>query len=184
MTVAAPLDLRGAAVHPCLRPRDFALQPGNQGGHAPGGLVGLLGERSIDVNAHKSRNGSRRWGNPKYQQDSDPRTSGLGFAVTNHPAALEVLRRWRSPRFVFVNSMSDHFPCQRPDRARARRVRLRPAARVTGVAKEVRRPRHCPQRVGGEGTGIVALVSASVPTAEAARDRLRFRARHMPLNSL
>jgi protein gp37 len=48
-------------------------------------------------------------GQPKYQRDGDPRTSGLGFGVTVHPAELEVPRRWRRPRVIFVNSMSDLF---------------------------------------------------------------------------
>jgi len=45
----------------------------------------------------------------KYQNDGDPRTSGPGFGVTVHPAALEQPRKWRSPKVVFVNSMSDLF---------------------------------------------------------------------------
>ncbi len=48
-------------------------------------------------------------GNPKYQADGDPRTSGPGFAVTEHPAALALPHRWAAPRLVFVNSMSDLF---------------------------------------------------------------------------
>jgi len=48
-------------------------------------------------------------GNPKYQNDGDPRTSGPGFAVTEHPDALNLPRQWASPRVVFVNSMSDLF---------------------------------------------------------------------------
>lgn len=32
-----------------------------------------------------------------------------GFAVTLHPDLLDVPRRWRAPRLVFVNSMSDLF---------------------------------------------------------------------------
>src|SRR5260370_30724778 len=46
-------------------------------------------------------------GQPKYQIDGDPRTSGPGFGVTVHPGALEIPLRWRRPRLVFVNSMSD-----------------------------------------------------------------------------
>lgn len=46
-------------------------------------------------------------GNPKYQNDGDPRTSGPGFGLSIHPDALDLPRRWRSPRTVFVNSMSD-----------------------------------------------------------------------------
>lgn len=46
-------------------------------------------------------------GNPKYQKDGDPRTSGPGFGVSMHEDALDLPRRWRLPRVVFVNSMSD-----------------------------------------------------------------------------
>jgi protein gp37 len=48
-------------------------------------------------------------GSPKYQYDGDPRTSGPGFGVTLHPDELTAPRRWRRPRRVFVNSMSDLF---------------------------------------------------------------------------
>ena len=46
---------------------------------------------------------------PKYSNDGDPRTSGPGFALTLHPDTLAVPYTWRSPRLVFVNSMSDLF---------------------------------------------------------------------------
>ncbi len=48
-------------------------------------------------------------GNPKYQNDGDPRTSGPGFGLTLHDDALAVPARWKAPRFIFVNSMSDLF---------------------------------------------------------------------------
>ena len=48
-------------------------------------------------------------GQPKYQNDGDPRTSGPGFGLTLHPRVLEEPYRWRTPRLVFVNSMSDLF---------------------------------------------------------------------------
>jgi protein gp37 len=48
-------------------------------------------------------------GQAKYQRDGDPRTSGPGFAVTIHPNELGTPRRWRRPRRIFVNSMSDLF---------------------------------------------------------------------------
>lgn len=54
-------------------------------------------------------------GNPKYQADGHPVTSGPGFAVTCHPAALALPYRWRKPRTVFVNSMSDLFHARVPD---------------------------------------------------------------------
>jgi protein gp37 len=53
-------------------------------------------------------------GAEKYQQDGDPRTSGPGFAVTTHPASLAQPRKWRAPRTVFVNSMSDLFHAKVP----------------------------------------------------------------------
>ena len=46
-------------------------------------------------------------GAEKYQADGDPRTSGPGFGVTVHPAALKVPYKWKQPKVVFVNSMSD-----------------------------------------------------------------------------
>ncbi|HXR67613.1 MAG TPA: phage Gp37/Gp68 family protein [Dermatophilaceae bacterium] len=48
-------------------------------------------------------------GQPHYQNDGDPRTSGPGFAVTVHPDALDLPHRWGKPRRIFVNSMSDLF---------------------------------------------------------------------------
>lgn len=54
-------------------------------------------------------------GNARYQRDGDPRTSGPGFALTLHPDKLEVPLRWRKPRLVFVDSMSDLFHPGVPD---------------------------------------------------------------------
>jgi protein gp37 len=48
-------------------------------------------------------------GQPKYQRDGDPRTSGPGFGLTCHEKELATPLRWRKPRRVFVNSMSDLF---------------------------------------------------------------------------
>ena len=48
-------------------------------------------------------------GQPKYQLDGDPRTSGPGFGVQCHDSALGIPSRWRTPTLVFVNSMSDLF---------------------------------------------------------------------------
>jgi protein gp37 len=53
---------------------------------------------------------ARRWkaaGQPKYQNDGDPRTSGPGFGVTVHEDVISGPLRWRKPRMVFVDSMSD-----------------------------------------------------------------------------
>jgi protein gp37 len=48
-------------------------------------------------------------GQPKYQADGDPRTSGPGFGLTMHPDVLDIPRTWSTSRTVFVNSMSDLF---------------------------------------------------------------------------
>lgn len=53
-------------------------------------------------------------GQPRYQRDGDPRTSGPGFGVSCHADLLELPTRWRRPRMVFVNSMSDLFHAQVP----------------------------------------------------------------------
>ena len=53
-------------------------------------------------------------GSEKYQNDGDPGTSGPGFGVTIHPQTLDEPRRWRQPRTVFVNSMSDLFHARVP----------------------------------------------------------------------
>jgi protein gp37 len=48
-------------------------------------------------------------GQPAYQADGDPRTSGPGFRLTLHPDRLDQPLRWTRPRVIFVNSMSDLF---------------------------------------------------------------------------
>ncbi len=53
-------------------------------------------------------------GAEKYQHDGDPRTSGPGFGVTIHPGSLDIPRSWKTPRVVFVNSMSDLFHAKVP----------------------------------------------------------------------
>ncbi|MEV7965531.1 phage Gp37/Gp68 family protein [Sphaerisporangium sp. NPDC088356] len=53
-------------------------------------------------------------GAAKYQNDGDPRTSGPGFGVTMHEDTLTAPLRWREPRLVFVNSMSDLFHARVP----------------------------------------------------------------------
>lgn len=53
-------------------------------------------------------------GSAKYQTDGDPRTSGPGFGLALHRAALSIPRKWRAPRTIFVNSMSDLFHAKVP----------------------------------------------------------------------
>lgn len=53
-------------------------------------------------------------GSAKYQKDGDPRTSGPGFGLTLHPAALSVPSKVSKPTTFFVNSMSDLFHARVP----------------------------------------------------------------------
>ncbi len=53
-------------------------------------------------------------GAAKYQVDGNPVTSGLGFGVSLHAPALSEPYTWKSPRTVFVNSMSDLFHARVP----------------------------------------------------------------------
>lgn len=53
-------------------------------------------------------------GQAKYQNDGDPRTSGPGFGLTVHSDTLTEPLKWRTPRRVFVNSMSDLFHARVP----------------------------------------------------------------------
>ncbi|MFE9405308.1 DUF5131 family protein [Streptomyces sp. NPDC006530] len=53
-------------------------------------------------------------GAPKYQTDGNPTTSGEGFGLALHPDSLTLPYRWKSPRTVFVNSMSDLFHARVP----------------------------------------------------------------------
>lgn len=48
-------------------------------------------------------------GSARYQTDGDPATSGPGFGIAEHPDVVQEPHRWRKPRTVFVNSMSDLF---------------------------------------------------------------------------
>jgi protein gp37 len=62
----------------------------------------------------------KKMGSAKYQTDGDPRTSGPGFGVAVHPDSLDLPLRWRKPRRIFVNSMSDLFHDKVPDEFIAR----------------------------------------------------------------
>ena len=54
-------------------------------------------------------------GSADYQTDGDPKTSGPGFGLAIHPHRLDQPLRWKKPRKVFVNSMSDLFHADVPD---------------------------------------------------------------------
>lgn len=54
-------------------------------------------------------------GSEKYWRDGDPRTSGPGFGLTLHEDLVDLPLRWKRPRTVFVNSMSDLLHPDVPD---------------------------------------------------------------------
>ncbi|MET7436127.1 DUF5131 family protein, partial [Streptomyces flaveolus] len=54
-------------------------------------------------------------GSAKYQTDGDPKTSGPGFGFAMHAASIREPLRWKKPRKVFVNSMSDLFHASNPE---------------------------------------------------------------------
>ena len=85
-------------------------------------------------------------GSAKYQTDGDPRTSGPGFGVAVHEDALDIPRRWRDPRVVFVNSMSDLFHA---------RVPLEYVQRVFEVMRET--PRHTYQLLTKRATRLAKV---------------------------
>jgi protein gp37 len=53
-------------------------------------------------------------GQTKYQTDGRPPTSGPGFGLAVHHDAVAEPLKWRTPRLVFVNSMSDLFHARVP----------------------------------------------------------------------
>jgi protein gp37 len=85
-------------------------------------------------------------GSAKYQTDGDPRTSGPGFGVALHENALDIPKRWREPRVVFVNSMSDLFHA---------RVPLSYVQRVFQVIHET--PRHTYQLLTKRATRLARV---------------------------
>ncbi|HEU5110121.1 MAG TPA: phage Gp37/Gp68 family protein [Micromonosporaceae bacterium] len=72
--------------------------PGDEGEDGTGGCYAMAMAKRL-----------KAMGQPKYQNDGDPRTSGPGFGLTMHPEVLPIPLSWRKPRTVFVNSMSDLF---------------------------------------------------------------------------
>jgi len=81
-------------------------------------------------------------GQPRYQCNGDPRTSGPGFGVTEHADVLEEPLRWRKPRKVFVNSMSDiaHRVAGRMMRSTASRIRPKPTSPALRQGAPLHRP--------------------------------------------
>ncbi|MGD9749707.1 MAG: DUF5131 family protein [Acidimicrobiia bacterium] len=90
-------------------------------------------------------------GSAKYQRDGDPRTSGPGFGITEHPDVLGEPSRWRKPSRVFVNSMSDLFHAGVSDECIARvfaAIALAPQHTFQILTKRHARMRHLLNRRG------------------------------------
>jgi protein gp37 len=87
-------------------------------------------------------------GQAKYQADGDPRTSGPGFGLTVHPDTLDAPLKWRKPRRVFVNSMSDLFHKDVPDGFIGDVWRRMEAARAHTFQILTKRPQRMAQVVG------------------------------------
>lgn len=119
-------------------------------------------------------------GSAKYQNDGDPRTSGPGFGVTTHEDALSAPLRWRHPRVVFVNSMSDLFHARVPAKFVARvfavmaatpqhtyQVLTKRATRLRRLAPDLPWPPNVWMGVSVENAGVAARVDElrQVPAA-------------------
>ena len=115
-------------------------------------------------------------GQAKYQNDGDDRTSGPGFGLALHEDALNTPLKWRAPRLIFVNSMSDLFH---------ENVPLDFIQTVFDVMR--RTPRHTYQVLTKRSKRLATLASeiqwpnnvwmgVSIET-----DRYVFRARHLAL---
>jgi protein gp37 len=106
-------------------------------------------------------------GAAKYQNDGDPRTSGPGFAVTVHPDTLTEPLRWRDPRTVFVNSMSDLFHARVPREFIAQVwVTMARTQRHTYQIL-TKRPERMARIVGDEFDGGCALLDETTNEADA-----------------
>lgn len=106
-------------------------------------------------------------GQAKYQTDGDPRTSGPGFGLTVHPVALGEPLRWRTPRTVFVNSMSDLFHARVPREFLTRVWATMAATPQHRYLILTKRPERMARIVGDELAGGQALLEAATDEATA-----------------
>ena len=106
-------------------------------------------------------------GQAKYQNDGDPRTSGPGFGLTAHPDALADPLKWRTPRTVFVNSMSDLFHARVPREFLARVWATMAATPQHQYLILTKRPERMARIVGDNLDGGQALIEAAPDEATA-----------------
>jgi protein gp37 len=100
-------------------------------------------------------------GAEKYQNDGDPRTSGPGFGVTLHEDVLAEPLRWRKPRRVFVNSMSDIAHARVPDDFVAKVFVVMAAAEEHTFQVLTKRPRRLAKLLSSREFVRVVLQQAS-----------------------
>ncbi|MCG5460821.1 phage Gp37/Gp68 family protein [Micromonospora sp. MED01] len=100
-------------------------------------------------------------GSAKYQTDGDPRTSGPGFGLATHADALTIPLKWRKPRTVFVNSMSDLFHARVPTAYVARVFAVMAATPQHTYQILTKRPERMLRLVGEEIDGGVVLLDAA-----------------------
>jgi protein gp37 len=101
-------------------------------------------------------------GQAKYQNDGDPRTSGPGFAVTIHPGELQTPTRWRRPRVIFVNSMSDLFHPKVPADFVAQVFAVMAATPQHTYQVLTKRPKRARQLLGGRTPASNVWLGVSV----------------------
>lgn len=126
------------------------------GGDASGGCYAMAMAKRL-----------KAMGSAKYQNDGDPRTSGPGFGLTVHPLALGEPLRWRTPRTVFVNSMSDLFHARVPREFLARVWAVMAATPQHQYLILTKRPERMARIVGDEADGGKALLEATTDEATA-----------------
>ena len=103
-----------------------------------------------------------------------------GFEVTLHPDLLDVPRKWRQPRVVFVNSMSDLFHDDIPDEYIARvfatmrdcpqhtfQVLTKRADRLTSLGQKLEWPKNVWMGVSVEDVRVISRIDGlrAVPAA-------------------
>ncbi|MBW3663549.1 MAG: phage Gp37/Gp68 family protein [Actinobacteria bacterium] len=115
--------------------------------------------------------GARRWkamGNPRYQLDGDPRTSGPGFGVALHADKLDQPLRWSKPRRIFVNSTSDLFHPRIPEEFIARVFATMAAAPQHTFQVLTKRPKRMHALLGGDyAAGLQTLLEVAHDEREA-----------------
>lgn len=112
-------------------------------------------------------------GQPRYQTDGDPRTSGPGFGVAVHDDVLEPPLRWRKPRRVFVNSMSDLFHPAVPDEFIAAVFAVMDLAHRHTFQVLTKRPRRMRALLASDGflNAVAGAIAARDPDPERADRR-------------